>query len=518
MNKDFYPTPKNLISKMYSKVKNIDWVDVLEPSAGKGDICDYLKSIRGTYRECKIDTIEIEKDLQLVLKGKGYAVVHDDFLTFNSEKRYDLIIANFPFSEGDRHLLRAIELQKRNGGEIVALVNAETIKNPFSNLRQYLIKELTNNNAEIEYLQDEFLDAERKTGVEVALISLTLQKEDKESILLTKLKNEQRERQGEEFTELAETDPIKSLVAQFNLELKIGISIIQEYTKLKKYFSTSLGDIIELSIRNNKWNSQSEDNLINHFTQAVRHKYWGMFLKGDNITSKFTSNIREELYSKLEELKNYDFTEYNISVIFDELSVNMNKSVEDTILKLFEELSHQYSYGYNKDFEKNVHYFSGWKTNKSWKINERVIIPFYSISNYDGKIELYKVRNKMTDILKSLNYLEKDLVNVDSKINELVKQIDDTSYANVDFHYFTATFYKKGTCHIKFKNKELLDKLNIFGSQKKGWLPPTYGKKAYSDMTAEEQSVVNEFQGREEYEKIMLNKDYYLANQTLLLN
>jgi hypothetical protein len=37
-------------------------------------------------------------------------------------------------------------------------------------------------------------------------------------------------------------------------------------------------------------------------------------------------------------------------------------------------------------------------------------------------------------------------------------------------------------------------------------------------MTAEEQSVVNEFQGREEYEKIMLNKDYYLANQTLLLN
>ena len=76
--------------------------------------------------------------------------------------------------------------------------------------------------------------------------------------------------------------------------------------------------------------------------------------------------------------------------------------------------------------------------------------------------------------------------------------------------YFTVTFYKKGTCHITFNNDELLKKFNIFGSQHKGWLPPSYGKKAYKDMTAEEKAVVNEFEGEKEYNKVISNKEYYL--------
>ena len=36
-------------------------------------------------------------------------------------------------------------------------------------------------------------------------------------------------------------------------------------------------------------------------------------------------------------------------------------------------------------------------------------------------------------------------------------------------------FSKKGTCHITFTDTKLLDKLNVYGSQKKGWLPPGFG-------------------------------------------
>ena len=39
---------------------------------------------------------------------------------------------NPPFSEGDKHLLKAINIMK-NGGQIVCILNAETIKNPYSN-------------------------------------------------------------------------------------------------------------------------------------------------------------------------------------------------------------------------------------------------------------------------------------------------------------------------------------------------------------------------------------------------
>lgn len=46
---------------------------------------------------------------------------------------------------------------------------------------------------------------------------------------------------------------------------------------------------------------------------------------------------------------------------------------------------------------------------------------------------------------------------------------------------------------------------------KRGWLPPSYGKKQYADMSAEEQAVVDSFQGATEYAKVMQNPAYYLA-------
>ena len=48
----------------------------------------------------------------------------------------------------------------------------------------------------------------------------------------------------------------------------------------------------------------------------------------------------------------------------------------------------------------------------------------------------------------------------------------------------------------------------------------TVGKKKYADMNAEEQHVVDSFQGREHYEYVMSHADYYLdtgAHQPLTL-
>lgn len=116
-----------------------------------------------------IDVVEIEPDFQKILKGKGYKLVYDDFLTFEADKHYDLIIMNPPFSNGDKHLLKALEMQE-NGGEVIAIVNAETIRNPFSNRRKELVKLLEEYNAEISYLPSEFTSADRTTNVEVAMI------------------------------------------------------------------------------------------------------------------------------------------------------------------------------------------------------------------------------------------------------------------------------------------------------------------------------------------------------------
>lgn len=70
--------------------------------------------------------------------------------------------------------------------------------------------------------------------------------------------------------------------------------------------------------------------------------------------------------------------------------------------------------------------------------------------------------------------------------------------------------YKLQTCHIEFTNQRLLDKFNIFSCRHKNWLPPSYGKKRYSDMSNEEKTAIDEFQGKEAYEQMYNERSYYI--------
>jgi len=97
-------------------------------------------------------------------------------------------------------------------------------------------------------------------------------------------------------------------------------------------------------------------------------------------------------------------------------------------------------------------------------------------------------------------------------LKNIIQQAEKTGQTGkIQFKYFTVTFYKKGTCHIEFTDLELLKKFNIFGSQRKQWLPPCYGKAKYEDMTKEERSVIDAFEGESEYRKTMTRKDFFIC-------
>ena len=181
-SEDFYPTPESLLDKITA---GLEWPKVkyvLEPSAGRGNICEYVKRICAAYKygyyrtplEMDIDCIEIEPELRSILKDKGFRVVHDDFLTYHTYKHYDLILMNPPFSVGARHLLKAIEIQQTSGGGIICLLNAETLRNPYSNERKDLLQKLEHYGAEITYHEKAFIDAERPTDIEVACVKVII--------------------------------------------------------------------------------------------------------------------------------------------------------------------------------------------------------------------------------------------------------------------------------------------------------------------------------------------------------
>ena len=439
-------------------------------------------------------------------------------------KEYDLIIMNPPFSNGCKHLLKALEMQQRNGGAVICLLNAETLKNPCTNDRQDLKRKLTEYGAKIEYIQDTFLDAERKTTVEIALVKVQLPEVHRESFILEGLRKaqEKKEFQTEESTQLIDSDFFKSIVNQYQLEVEAGIKLIKEYYAMQPFILSSFGKdestgetiqkggcILSLDISTNrdKYNNKLS---VNEYIREVRKKYWKALFENPKFIGQLTNNLQQDFYNKIEEMKDYDFSLYNIYQLKVDMQKRVVKGIEDTIIELFDELSHKYSYW--DETSKNIHYYNGWKTNQAWIINRKVIIPLSGYSSLWNTYNPsdYKIVRKLQDIEKCFNYLDGGLTET-VDLEESLKFAEEYGETkNIQLKYFTVTFYKKGTCHITFNNEELLKKFNIFGSQHKGWLPPSYGKKAYKDMTTEEKVVVNEFEGEKEYNKVISNKEYYL--------
>lgn len=515
MKKDFYPTPKSLLDKIFSGVKWRNIQDVLEPSAGMGDIADYIRDASRNYNsKLTVDCIEIDPEFRGVLKGKNYPVIHDDFLTFHTYKQYDLIVMNPPFSDGDKHLLKALEVMEVGGGDIVCILNAETLRNPYTNVRKDIARKLEDLNASIEYMTGEFENAVRRTSVEIAVVKAHLSRKSYQSTILSGLREKHyREAGSKQPTDLVVDDVVEAAIQQYNFEVEAGLRLIREYQEMEPYLDGTLGSstyrypMIEMKLK------QGKQLTANSFVELVRRKYWSALFKNERFTKGMTSNLRNEYLGKVNELAAYDFSHYNILTIQESMCRELVRGVEDCIIQIFDDLSYQHAY--DSELSKNIHYYNGWKTNKSWIINRKVIMPWMNaFRSWDNSFSptYSQVWTKLSDIEKALNYLDSGRTDVPENASlDALKEAERTGNTRkVHLKFFDVTFYKKGTCHLEFRDLELLKKLNIFGSQQKGWLPPAYGKKHYRDMDAEEQRVIDEFEGKESYEMTLAGADYYL--------
>lgn len=522
---EFYPTPKELVNEMLNKVDFSKYGNFLEPSAGKGDIAKAIqlkleqkfnkRYMRNTesYAYEHIDVIEVDTALQHILKGEKFRLVHNDFLSYSSQKSYDAIIMNPPFSNGDKHLLKALSMIQ-DGGMVVCLLNAETLLNPYTNTRKDLVRKLDEMNAEVDYLQNSFANAERKTDVEVALITVKIDKKQDDSIIIEHLRQMEDVKENDfiaESSELITNDFIKNIVDQYNHEIQSGKAFIKEFFVMQPYLLKEFNEqfdrsILSLDIDGNK--AEGYSMAVNKFIETVRSKYWKALFNSKEFSKLFTTELRRKFHDKLDELKHYDFSLFNIYQLQQDVSSMLVESVEDTIIRLFDEFSYQYSYLDEKS--KNIHYYDGWKTNKAHKINHKVITRLNAYSSWNGGYDPdYNVKEKLSDIEKALSYLASKPID-HSLLNERLHTSRLTGTTRkIQLEYFTVSFFKKGTCHIEFTDMDLLKKFNLYGSQKKGWLPPVYGHKKYNEMNRDEMSVIDAYEGKESYEDAIQRRDYF---------
>lgn len=585
----FYPTPPVLADKLLA---GIDWhyiETVLEPSAGKGDLvkaaaqrayaCNHHKTLN-------VDCVEIDPYLRSILdyefggrrkeeildrrrqlndkerwnpdtrvKGEltpmevaekqrlereydwlnklSAPVIHDNFLTFQSRKQYGLIVMNPPFADGDAHLLKAIELQKRYGGQIRCLLNAETLLNPYTNRRKVLETELRELGAEVEYIEGGFAQGERPTDVTVALIKISIPQVKEDSDIFQRLREAAHidEEAAQDVTDMTVTDFMEQIVSRFNVEVDAGLELIREYRNMRPYLMDSFDkeDTFRFTTLTlctgdpSKAGGRGSVPSVNKFLGLVRLKYWSALFHNKEFVGKLTSNLREKYMGMVEQMVKYDFTLFNIQKVAAQMNAEMNQGVQDTIVALFDKMTEKYSW--YPEMENNIHYYNGWKTNKAHKIGVKVILPIYGVfSDYSWCRDTFNVReaeNIISDIEKVFNYLDGNVTAPVDLHGVLQAACEQGQTRNISCKYFNVTLYKKGTMHIKFRNQELVDRFNIYCCRQKGWLPPSYGKARYSNMQAEEKTVVDSFHGdgkdgsgEKAYSMVMARSDYYLTEPT----
>lgn len=541
----FYPTPSDLPGKLFEAV-NFNMVKtVLEPSAGKGDLLEYATQRKRTYRvgrgrsgrgysdreKLDCDCIEIDTNLQAILKSKGFRLVHDDFLSFVTRKRYDLILMNPPFSEGDLHLLRAIEMAE-NGGQIACILNAETIRNPCTNSRRVLAKKLKEVGASVRFVNDAFARAERRAKVDVALVNISIPYTFTDETIwenLQKAREAGSVDAGEQMNNLAPKDNIERLILEHDLMCEAGISLMRCYNGIVSHLSTgSVYPLITLNIGDHSSAygvvEKCEPEHVNKLLRMVRTHYWQHLFDLPDLRNKMTFDMQEQYRSLIDEMSEYEFSKFNIQQVIERIMGQITVGVEEAIIKCFEKLSDEHSYNENVQND-NIHYYNGWKTNKAHYVNIRCIIPTwgcfataYRENSRGGWSDAYTTISPsgcfkvLSDLEKALNYLDRGETSDIDLMQTLEAAKNADRNRNIECKYFTVTFYKKGTCHIKFRDQKIVDRLNIYVGRNKAWLPPSYGKVKYDEMDEESRRVVDEFQGREAYDVVMANTDDYLID------
>ena len=458
-DKNFYPTPYEVAQKMVEGLTTVGKT-ILEPSAGKGDL---LEAIRDKWNT-KIYCIEKNSELRELLKSKDYGIIGEDFLKFESDIVFDLILMNPPFDNGTKHFLKAWNISE-GGTEIRCLLNAESIRNPYTKDRELMLKIIEDNNGIVEFLGDCFSSAERKTNVEIALISIT--NNEKKSKFTFEYEEDNFKIDDLDLNSLSKVDVIENLVDKYN-RIK---ELISGYIKISEEIKYYADDIFKYDTLKNVLEGQSGSptNRYNSTMERIKRRFWGEIFDKTKIGDKLTSSVRQDFYKEQEVRGIMPFTRDNIEELLEMLMMSSNQIFKKCIEECFDHLT--------KYYPENREHIEGWKTNERWVVGKKFILPnfrswidikYQGRDNFTRSID-YTGRSKIDDLEKALSHIcKKSFENIDSVEKVVSRGIYFGSW--YESEYFKFKLFKKGTMHFIFKDEKLREEFNRLACESKNWL------------------------------------------------
>lgn len=494
INGDFYPTPKALIEQMLRGIKDLDSLLILEPSAGKGDIVDFIKETledRSPYRRniscSNVHCVESDLDLRATLSGKGYKIVGDDFLSYNgSGLFYDLIVMNPPFSNGVAHVLHAWNLLKQ--GDLIAILPKEVFNNPYCESRKLLAKVIQDNSGTIEDAGQAFIEAERKTHVEVVIIRLQ-KKHSSElddifegaSFESSTIDNIEPSLDG---NQLVRSDVVEALVDAYSATLSSFKDAFRGIMQLSFYgscFGNNMGEtdynghklhktVIESFCDSMSRYSFNQENIkesykcvFNSFSEELRTAAWETVFDKTNMKKFMTKGVKNEFEKLQKDQGSVEFSKENVDKLLAMLFYNSGKIGESSVIEAFDLMTKYHA-------ENRIH-IEGWKTNDVWRVNKKFILPMVMDFSFRVPHVHYSRSNELDDIDRGLCFIEGKSFDSIVKCSKALHEAGLNQCRSCQSEFFDIKFYKKGTAHFIFRSEDTWEKFNITACKGKKWLP-----------------------------------------------
>jgi len=314
-------------------------------------------------------------------------------MKFEGAAHYSHIIMNPPFAQGAQHVLHAWE--SIWDGEIVAILNAETVRNPFSKERQLLVR-LIEAHGEVEFIEGAFATEEtlRKTDVEVALVYL--RKQAPQSDLVGNLIDEMDEdrmsgaglagnyRDGGEI--MLSESAIEVAVKTFNLAVKAAREAVLAEARANRYAGMLGRTMAQIQ---GEQSGIPKDHSVAFVQKELFERYenlkdraWTGILRGTQVTSRVSRNVQKQIESQFEQIKAMEFTYDNVHGFLAGLISSQGNINTQMMLDVFDRITR-----YHSD---NVVWYKGWKSNDRHRTcgmrikMTRFILPGHSTEGWRG--------------------------------------------------------------------------------------------------------------------------------------
>jgi hypothetical protein len=208
----------------------------------------------------------------------------------------------------------------------------------------------------------------------------------------------------------------------------------------------------------------------NKFIDYIREQAWKRVFEKSNIDKYMTQKVKKDFSDFQKSSLSGQFALKNIQKFCNNVFLNREKILTESIVESFDLMTK-----YHK--ENRVH-IEGWKTDKAWKVGNKVILPYIvEFSSWSGSFCTYNSfgRDTVNDIDKGLCMLAgKDFNSIVTILDGLHRAFKEKSENIADSEFFSIRYYKKGTIHLTFKDLDLLERFNLTVAKIRNWIPENF--------------------------------------------